>query len=96
MSKIVEHTQSACDTAWKGSQDPVARMTDAELERHIKDCGQHMVVAYAQGDRPAALKWMQLQAEAIAGRSPAQVAQMESCYFAERGASDRAALEVRG
>ena len=71
-------------------------MTDAELEQHIKDCGDHMRRSYAEGNRQAAEQWLQLQNLAIASRSPAQVAQMESCYFSNRGAADRAALEVRG
>ena len=70
-------------------------MDDRELEAHIVDCGEHMLRAYAEGNRLAAAQWLALQNEAIASRSPEQVARMESCFFSERGASDRAALKAR-
>lgn len=69
-----------------------ASMTDEEREAHISDCGRLMQQAYGRGNREEALGWMQAQREAIKARSLNQVATMESCYFIERGAADRAAL----
>jgi hypothetical protein len=54
-----------------------ATMTDEELELHIQDCGRHMLEAMAQGRRQDAEEWLQAQNDAIASRSPAQVARME-------------------
>jgi uncharacterized protein (DUF2384 family) len=69
-------------------------MTDQEREAHIKDCGRLMQKAYAEGNREEARQWMQAQAEAIRGRSPAQIARMEGCYFLARGEADRMAMGV--
>lgn len=69
---------------------------DAEREHLIREYGQNMLDAYACGDRKAAKQWLRLQEEAIAGRSPGQVARMEADYFGERGAADRKALEAKG
>lgn len=63
-------------------------MTDSELERHIQDCGGHMLNAMARwersscfSDRGEAAYWWRMQKQAIAMRSPEQVARMEK----ERG-----------
>ena len=63
-------------------------MNDHELEKHIVDCGHHMLAAYARyeasgclGDRGEADRWRLLQVEAIAARGSEQVVRMES----ERG-----------
>ena len=66
-------------------------MTDAEREAHIKDCGRLMQKAYSEGNRQEAEQWMQAQKEAIKGRSAAQVARMEGCYFCARGEADQTA-----
>lgn len=50
---------------------------DAEREYLIREYGQNMLDAYACGDRKAAAQWLQLQEEAIAGRSPGQVLKLE-------------------
>jgi hypothetical protein len=70
-------------------------MTDAEREAHIKDCGRLMQKAYEQGNRQEAEQWQQAQFEAIRGRSAAQVAAMEGCYFDAQGDAARAQLERR-
>lgn len=66
-------------------------MTDAEREAHIKSCGLLLIKAHREGDVEGARKWLQLQNEAIAGRSPRQVALMEDCYFASMGDQAREA-----
>ena len=68
---------------------------DAAREAHIAHCGEQMQACYAAGNREAAENWMQAQAEAIRGRSAAQVRLMESCYFAAQGSADRAAMEAQ-
>ena len=50
---------------------------DAEREYHIKHLGDLMLQAYADGDRKAAAQWLQLQEEAIAGRTPGQILKLE-------------------
>ena len=52
-----------------------------ELEHHIRECGDNMLQAYAEGNRQAAEHWLELQRVAIGQRGPATVAQLE----AERG-----------
>lgn len=59
-------------------------MNAAELERHIKDCGDLMADAYARyeasglfSDRGEADRWQLEMKRAIAARSPAQVVVME-------------------
>lgn len=63
-------------------------LTDAERERHIRDCGRLAEMAMARYEETGcfdaigeARRWAMLQAEAINCRSPAQIARME----AERG-----------
>jgi hypothetical protein len=68
-------------------------MTDQEREDYIKACGDRMQKAYEAGNREDAELWLQAQNEAIKGRSPAQVARMESCFFADQGEKARAAME---
>ena len=73
-------------------------MDDDQREIHIKHCGELMEASYAQGNREAAMDWLQAQNEAIKGRSAAQVAWMEArmCFFDVRGEADRAMLEAQG
>ena len=61
-----------------------ADMNDAELEAHIEDLGLLMVAAYSRyevsgcfADRGEADGWRLHMEEAIASRSPAQVARMD-------------------
>lgn len=76
----------ACEQ-WPASR--VGReLTDAERERHIRDCGRLAEMAMARYEETGcfdaigeARRWAMLQAEAINSRSPAQIARME----AERG-----------
>lgn len=68
---------------------------DEKRELHIKHCGDMMEANYAQGNREAAMAWLQAQNEAIKGRSAAQVARMEGCYFNDLGEQHRAHLEAR-
>lgn len=68
-----------------------APMTDAEREAHIVDCGLLMQKAYAEGDHVGARRWLELQAEAIRARTPAQVARMEANHFTAHGGQRRAA-----
>jgi len=65
---------------------------DQEREYLIQEYGQNMLNAYAAGDRLTAGQWMELQAEAIKGRSAGQVARMEADYFGECGERDRKAI----
>ena len=64
------------------------------------DCGQHMLRAYAEGNRLAAEQWLALQNEAIASRSPAQIQARETelglgpCQFTVIGEADRASMEA--
>lgn len=68
---------------------------DQEREFHIRDLGELMLQAYADGDHKAAADWLRLQEEAIASRTPGQVARMEADYFGECGERDRKALEAK-
>lgn len=52
-----------------------------ELEHHIRECGDNMLQAYAEGNREAAEQWLELQRVAIGKRTTATVGQLE----AERG-----------
>lgn len=77
-------------------------MTDAELESHITDLGLLIEKAYADGDRAAARAWAAARADAIAARSPEQVARMEeerglgpSCYFHDQAEADRTRMGAR-
>lgn len=70
-------------------------MTDAELELHIKHCGEHFLKAHADGDMPLARDWLARQTEAVLSRSPAQAARMEACYFAAQGADARTIAHER-
>lgn len=70
-------------------------MSDGEREEHIAACGRLMLKAHAEGDTAAARQWLKLQNEAIAMRSAAQVARMESCYFAAQGDRAREAAQGR-
>ena len=58
------------------TKEPAA-MDEAELEAHIKSCGQLMVDEHTAGNREAALGWLQAQQEAIRARRPEVVARME-------------------
>ena len=77
-----------------------ALLTDAEREAHIHDCGRLMLEAMAEGRRCDAESWLQAQSDAIASRSPAQVAMMESrrgllpdpCYFHDQAERDAQAM----
>jgi hypothetical protein len=69
-------------------------LTDAEREIHIRDCGRLMTNAFERGNREEAMGWLQAQNDAIKGRSPAQVARMEGCYFCDRGEADKQAMGV--
>ena len=71
----------------------IADLSDAELEQHILDCGRHFLKAHGEGDTGAARQWLTAQAEAVRSRSPAQVARMESCYFAAEGEAARRAAQ---
>lgn len=53
-------------------------MSDEEREQHIADCGRLMLEAMAAGNREEAEGWLQAQNQAIAARSPEQVARMEA------------------
>lgn len=70
-------------------------MSDQEREEHIAACGRRMVKAHNEGDTAAARQWLKLQNEAIAMRSPQQVARMEACYFAAEGDRTRQAAQGR-
>lgn len=74
-------------------------MTDEELEKYIGDSARLMELAMAQHDRAAAEHFRRDMYEAIAMRSPEQVAKMEAerglmpgCFFLESGAADALAL----
>ena len=63
-------------------------LQDADLEQHIRECGQEMQAAYARYEADSEIAslgdahyWRNAMEQAIRGRSAAQVAQME----AERG-----------
>lgn len=49
-----------------------------ELEHHIRECGDNMLQAYAEGNRQAAEQWLELQRVALASRTPLTVAQLEA------------------
>ena len=75
-------TRQNPDRQWRTRPAQEAKtMSDDERELHIKHCGELMEANYAQGNREAAMEWLQAQNEAIKGRSAAQVARMEE----ERG-----------
>ena len=72
-----------------------AALSDDELERHIQDCGAHLVVAYERfqqsgnpHDRDEACMWQEQQRQAILARRPGRIMAMEACYFYEQGARD--------
>ena len=67
-------------------------MTDAEREIMIKATGDLMLQAQEAGHPGAARTWLEAQSKLIKGRSPAQVARMEACYFAQQGEVDRIRL----
>jgi hypothetical protein len=69
------------------------QMNDQEREAHIVDCGTLMLKAMEEGDRTGAKRWLKLQNEAVLGRSPAQVAKLEACYFASDGDKARQAAQ---
>jgi hypothetical protein len=69
-------------------------MNDQEREDYIKACGDRMQKAYEAGNREDADLWLQAQNEAIKGRSPAQVARLEACFFVTTGEADAASLGV--
>lgn len=80
-----------------------AALSDEELERHIQDCGAHLVVAYERfqqsgnpHDRDEACMWQEQQRQAILARRPGRIMAMEACYFHEQGAAARARMEARG
>ncbi len=77
---------------------PITFMDDEDQERehYIRSLGELMLQSYADGDLKAAAQWLELQRHAISQRSPEQIARMESCYFSECGAADRAALGEAG
>lgn len=56
-----------------------------ELEHLIREYGENMMQAYAEGNRQAAEQWLALQTAAIRRRSVATVNQLE----AERGLGPR-------
>ena len=58
---------------------PIVFMDDdaAELEFLIREYGENMLEAYAQGDRKAAEQWLDLQRVAVGSRSPGFVNQLE-------------------
>jgi hypothetical protein len=68
-------------------------MNDQEREDFIKACGDRMRKAYEAGNREDADLWLQAQNEAIRGRSAAQVARLEACFFVTTGEADKQALE---
>ena len=70
-------------------------LTDEERELHIEALGRLMMKAHREGDLVQSRQWLELQKEAINGRSPAQVARMETCYFAEQGDKARQAALAR-
>lgn len=49
-----------------------------ELEHHIRECGDNMMQAYAEGNRQDAEQWLELQRQAIGMRTPNMVAHMEA------------------
>ena len=69
-------------------------MIDQEREDYIKACGDRMLKAYEAGNREDADLWLQAQNEAIRGRSAAQVARLEACFFVTTGEADRASMGV--
>lgn len=83
------------------SQPPV--MTDAERELFIKDCAKQMEQCMKSGNREAAMGWLQAQRQAIAARSPEQLALLVAeeerrldegiDYFAQQGAAARRDLD---
>lgn len=83
-ANLASNAAVGCRLSPKGLSDKF----DTERERHIADCGRHMLAAYARyeasdclGDRGEADRWRLMQAEAIAARGSEQVVRMES----ERG-----------
>ena len=68
-------------------------MNPQELESHIADCGRLFMKAYAENDFAMARHWLQLQAVAIASRSPEQVARQSDCYFPDQG--DKARIDAQ-
>lgn len=76
-----------------------AALSDDELERHIQDCGAHLVVAYERfqqsgnpHDRDEACMWQEQQRQAILARRPGRVVAMEACYFHEMGGAHAARM----
>lgn len=66
-------------------------LTDQEREDFIVAAGRRVVAEHACGDLEAARVWLDAQNAEISRRSPAQVARMEDCYFAEQGDAARRA-----
>lgn len=79
----------------EGGRLMAQQITDQEREEHIAACGRLMLKAHAEGDHASARKWLELQNEAIAMRSPAQVAHMEQDYFGYEGEKARQAAQGR-
>jgi hypothetical protein len=68
-----------------GQLDVGASLSDAELIRHVQDCGRHMLAHYERfetlgdpADREAAQHWLKAQNEAQAALSDAGKAEREA------------------
>ena len=68
-----------------GQLDVGAGLSDAELIRHVQDCGRHMLAHYERfeafgdpADRQAAVDWLKAQNEAQAALSDAGKAEREA------------------
>ena len=68
-----------------GQLDVGAGLSDAELIRHVQDCGRHMLAHYERfeafgdpADRQAAVDWLEAQKQAQEALSPAAKAAREA------------------
>ena len=68
-----------------GQLDVGAGLSDAELIRHVQDCGRHMLAHYERfetlgdpADREAAVDWLEAQKQAQEALSPAAKAAREA------------------
>ena len=98
--KSPTHTESRGNGQPAGQLDVGAGLSDAELIRHVQDCGRHMLAHYERfetlgdpADRDAAVQWLHAQQEAQ--RALQRHLDEGLDYFATAGARDRCMLERR-
>lgn len=53
-------------------------LTEAEIDRHIEDCGLLLVAVHGIGNRAEAEGWLRCQTHAIAARKPTHKARLEA------------------